>query len=105
MAAHACLKNEFTEDEKCHNLMRWLISLTKVVYLELSSAIRFCSVPLKRCRAVQANRLAYKTYIRWLMFYCSDGGCELCISYAWTRQTRGWIDSVFIVFQSFYPLT
>ena len=24
MAAHACLKNEFTEDEKCHNLMRWL---------------------------------------------------------------------------------
>ena len=25
MAAHACLKNEFTEDEKCHNLMRWLI--------------------------------------------------------------------------------
>ena len=24
MAAHARLKNEFTEDEKCHNLMRWL---------------------------------------------------------------------------------
>ena len=23
--AHACLKNEFTEDEKCHNFMRWLI--------------------------------------------------------------------------------
>ena len=23
-AAHARLKNEFTEDEKCHNLMRWL---------------------------------------------------------------------------------
>ena len=27
MAAHARLKNEFTEDEKCHNLMRWLKSL------------------------------------------------------------------------------
>ena len=26
MAVHARLKNEFTEDEKCHNLMRWLIS-------------------------------------------------------------------------------
>ena len=26
MAAHAYLKNEFTEDKKCHNLMRWLIS-------------------------------------------------------------------------------
>ena len=25
MAAHACLKNEFTEDEKCHNLMSWLL--------------------------------------------------------------------------------
>ena len=24
MAVHARLKNEFTEDEKCHNLMRWL---------------------------------------------------------------------------------
>ena len=24
MAAHACLKNEFTEDKKYHNLMRWL---------------------------------------------------------------------------------
>ena len=26
IAAHARLKNEFTEDEKCHNLMKWLIS-------------------------------------------------------------------------------
>ena len=25
MAAHARLKNEFTEDEKYHNLMTWLI--------------------------------------------------------------------------------
>ena len=25
MAAYAHLKNEFTEDEKCHNLMSWLI--------------------------------------------------------------------------------
>ena len=24
MAAHACLKNEFIEDEKYHNLMTWL---------------------------------------------------------------------------------
>ena len=24
MAVHACLKNEFTEDEKYHNLMSWL---------------------------------------------------------------------------------
>ena len=24
MAVHECLKNEFTEDETCHNLMTWL---------------------------------------------------------------------------------
>ena len=29
MAAHARLKNEFMEDEKNHNLMRWLISSNK----------------------------------------------------------------------------
>ena len=29
MAAHARLKNEFTEDEKNHNLMRWPISSNK----------------------------------------------------------------------------
>ena len=28
MAAHAHLKNEFTEDEKCHNLMSWLSCLS-----------------------------------------------------------------------------
>ena len=27
MAVHAHLKNEFTEDEKYHNLMRWLINV------------------------------------------------------------------------------
>ena len=30
LAAHALLKNEFTEDEKYHNLMSWLI-LTSVL--------------------------------------------------------------------------
>ena len=30
LAAHAFLKNEFTEDEKYHNLMSWLI-LTSVL--------------------------------------------------------------------------
>ena len=31
MAAHARLKNEFTEDEKCHNLMIWLIYVIVVL--------------------------------------------------------------------------
>ena len=28
---HARLQNEFTEDEKCHNLMKWLISAFVVI--------------------------------------------------------------------------
>ena len=31
MAAHVCLKKEFTEDEKCHNLMTWLIYLSHIM--------------------------------------------------------------------------
>ena len=27
IAAHACSKNEFTEDEECHYLMSWLIQI------------------------------------------------------------------------------
>ena len=33
MAAYARLKNEFTEDEKCHNLMTWLIYCRKNGYI------------------------------------------------------------------------
>ena len=29
IAPHACLKIEFTEGDKCHNLMSWLNSLVK----------------------------------------------------------------------------
>ena len=35
MAAHERLKNESTEDEKCHNLMSWLVCLLSVVYRQL----------------------------------------------------------------------
>ena len=33
MAAYAHLKNEFMEDEKCHNLMRWLSLYTFVMWI------------------------------------------------------------------------
>ena len=35
MAAHARLKNEFTEEEKCHNLMRWLNCSFRDINLKL----------------------------------------------------------------------
>ena len=41
-AAHARLKNMFTEDEKCRNLMRWLINVIVYSFFYLSSTI--CSV-------------------------------------------------------------
>ena len=38
MAAHARLKNEFTEDEKCHNLISWLIYQARVyTHIQLNS--------------------------------------------------------------------
>ena len=38
MAAHAHQKNAFTEDEKCHNLTRWLIDyLCRHLVLQLTS--------------------------------------------------------------------
>ena len=45
MAAHAFLKNEFTEDEKCHNLMRWLIicSFSRFQDLAVYSGFLFIS--------------------------------------------------------------
>ena len=46
MAAHAHFKNVFTEDEKCQNLMTWLISTLhgwrkQVIYMEITSPIPF----------------------------------------------------------------
>ena len=39
MGAHARLKNEFTEDEKYHNIMRWL-NLIHVLFLPQIRGIR-----------------------------------------------------------------
>ena len=36
-AAHARLGNEFTEDGKCHNLMRWLISDPELILIFLTT--------------------------------------------------------------------
>ena len=38
MAAHARLKNEFTEDETCHNLMRRLILFFSRYHVDMRSA-------------------------------------------------------------------
>ena len=38
MDMHAHLKNEFREDEKCHNLMSWLKSLEPFCLLPISKA-------------------------------------------------------------------
>ena len=54
MAAHARLKNEFTEDEKCHNLMSWL----KLRFLS-------CNSPLG-----MANTMLYKRFLQRVALFC-----------------------------------
>ena len=44
MAAHARLKNEYTEDEKCHNLMSWLNYHFPVVVQYSKWAIPTCNL-------------------------------------------------------------
>ena len=39
MAGHAFLKNEFTEDEKCHNLMTWLINVFQVTDIKKNAMV------------------------------------------------------------------
>ena len=44
MAAHACLKNKFAEDEKCQNVMSWLIyslSYEAVFFFLVLSKVNF----------------------------------------------------------------
>ena len=53
MAAHARLKNEFTEDKKYHNLMTWLIYLGRVKRIRYISPMRAAKVQASlRIRAV-----------------------------------------------------
>ena len=45
LAAHACLKNEITEEEKSHNLMSWLLKLSRALLsfnLKLNCYMMFC---------------------------------------------------------------
>ena len=58
---HARLKNEFTEDEKCHNLMRWLKC---VFHLVASSTLakwilHFLFDFLKLIRIVPGGKLSW----------------------------------------------
>ena len=50
MAAHARLKNEFTDDEKCHNLMRWLIFQISSILLQSEAEQSDLSFPVTNYR-------------------------------------------------------
>ena len=60
-AAHARLKNEFTEDEKYHNLMRWLICQT--IYASLILQNSHCFV--KVCTPYYNFLTCYKPFEPW----------------------------------------
>ena len=46
MAAHVYLKNEFTADKKCHNLMSWLISCFTTLPLDTEGGLWYLVVAL-----------------------------------------------------------
>ena len=69
MTPHARLKNEFTEDEKYHNLMGWLIysvcNLLIVVFLLLQHENRTLDMKQKNSLII---RLTYYLNVKPLLF-------------------------------------
>ena len=76
MAAHARSKNEFTGDEKCHNLMSWL---------------KLFTVCTEQVRSPYTEHAASgqwkKKNFLWLFDAESFNGCEVLIEYSVTRVT------------------
>ena len=58
MAAHAHLKNEFTEDEKYHNLMRWLILFKGIVKFS-ETFLRVFMVHVNKISLILSNAELY----------------------------------------------
>ena len=70
MAAHARLKNEFTEDEKYHNLIRWLIyrSINDTVELRVKD-VSWRSVKIDISgAAAKENNMVFKTDKRFRQY-------------------------------------
>ena len=59
MAAHARLKNEFTEDEKCHNLMSWFKLSSNTLLICFSVTICWGSVVFLAHLSWRLTRWAY----------------------------------------------
>ena len=55
MTVHACLKNDTTEDEKCHNLMRWL-NRSKVMIGNRNNGVAHPAQDTKRERNTNLGR-------------------------------------------------
>ena len=56
MAAHARLRNESTEDEKNHNLMRWLILWLELAHLDMIFMFVFLiQCHMRDCADAQAD--------------------------------------------------
>ena len=60
IAAHACLKIEFTEGDKCHNLMSWLIyALSETINCFLSV---YCFMVVGKKFHVWSDSFAYSLF-------------------------------------------
>ena len=78
MALHAPLKNEVTEDEKCHNLMSWLIYFILSGFAIISLGKKRELVPvLAACLCVQV----FYGFMFSCFFPCCRSGCQLWLWY------------------------
>ena len=79
MAAHVCLKNELMEDEKCHNLMSWLITSISSVVLWVSVAPQFSFYRYPYARRKLQNRAFGDQYVH--QFSTFSVGIEASLLY------------------------
>ena len=87
MAVHVHLKNEFTEDEKYHNLMRWLILWLSCIWQPafLSHAKALTSVSMQWLMHINGpseNNLQFK--VSFLLMYRND--LKFSDRYAWANS-------------------
>ena len=83
MAAHAPLKNEFTEDEMCHNLMRWPIFRRSCQWRESAD------ISITRTWICQWSHIIHQVIDNFLIFLFSLLLWNFKWAAAWQNQQNG----------------
>ena len=71
MATHARLRNEFTEDEKCHNLVRWLKLLRSTQATKLQG--NWFDIYKKKNVKIKMNKISKANWAKYIFKTVSKG--------------------------------